>query len=209
MTPEMKSRVAGVRFGSEPSRPGSSLIGWYVAVAILGLASVAGAAGSADTCLAVEITARESTTALFVDGFESGGIEPWLDGSPAFSAAEISDVVFEVTAVGVFIGDSVLELKLDTPNGHLYQVLTAPVSSSQTKAAGVSKVVGFPYPLQVQHLGAGDGSGAAAGSAVTLRLPVGGTLIVRTSLYGLWELSAFLDGVPAGCDDPYRFNLVQ
>jgi hypothetical protein len=209
MKPKIQRRVAGVWGDSGPSWSGSSLVGWAVVLVVFGLVSIAGAAGTPETCLAVEITAQESTTVVFVDGFESGGLDPWLDGAPAFSAIEISDVVFEVTAVGEFNGDSVLELKLDTPNGHLFQVLTAPVSSNQMKAAGVSRVVGFPYPLQVQHLGSGDQAAAATGFAVTLRLPVGGTQILRNSLYGSWELSVFLDGVPAGCSDPVRFTIVQ
>ncbi len=181
---------------------------WTAVVLTLGFGPAMSAADSPDVCLSLEITVNEPTAVVFADGFESGDISPWLSSAPSFSALDISDVIFEVTAAGEYEGDSVLELKIATPNGHLYQVLTAPVSSSQSKATRVSRVVGYPYPLQVQHLESTT-AGATAGSPVTLRFPVGGTLIVRNSLYGLWEVRAYLDGIEASCGDPARFTLVQ
>jgi len=202
------SRFAEIRHGRWPRWVAASSAVWAVVILSIGFVPVASAADSPDVCLSVEVMAHESSTVVFADGFESGDISTWLDSAPSFSALEISDVIFDVTAVGEFDGDSVLELKIVTPNGHLYQVLTAPVSPNWTKAAGVSRVVGYPYPLQVQHMESKT-AGVTTDSPVTFRFPVGGTLIVSSSLYGLWEVSAYLDGVEAGCNDASRFTLVQ
>lgn len=202
------SRSAEIRDGHWTRWVESAPVVWAAVILSLGFVPASSAAGLSEPCLSVEITVHEQTTVVFADGFESGDISPWLDSTPSYSALEISDIIFDVTAVGVFDGDSVLELKIVTPNGHLYQVLTAPVSSDRTKAAGVSRVVGYPYALQVQHMESKI-AGETTDSPVTLRFPVGGTLIVRSSLYGLWEVSAYLDGVEAGCSDPSRFTLVQ
>jgi hypothetical protein len=63
-------------------------------------------------------------------------------------------------------------LKVYTPQGHLYQEL--PV----TELAGPR--------------GRGRGRGRA-------RLPISGTLIVQSSLYGQWRIETQLDGSPRPC----------
>jgi len=182
---------------------------WLAAVAI-GFGSPGGvmAMDPPTACLVVGISSLEPTGVLFVDGFESADVTGWSDPAPAFSATDISDVVFEVTAIGDFEGDAVLQLRVVTPNHHLYQELIAPVSSVASDAGLSRPVAGFPHPLTMQHLSARSGD-VPSGSTTTLKLAVGGTLIVQSSLYGLWEVSAFLDGSPAGCDDPGRFVVVE
>jgi len=159
-------------------------------------------------CISVDVSANAPSTVVFVDGFESGGTVPWLESAPAFSATEILDVVFEANAVGEFVGDAILELKVYTPNGHLYQILTVPVTSKAGKGASQVRVAGFPYPLEIQRLSASSEAETSL-PGVSLSLPVGGTLIVSTSLYGLWEVRPFLDGEAAGCGTPVFFSLVQ
>jgi hypothetical protein len=182
-----------------------------VVLMLLGSLTVAASVDADDSpavCITVDVSANAPSTVVFVDGFESGGTTPWLDSARAFSATEILDVVFEASVVGEFVGDALLELKVYTPNGHLYQVLTAPVTSKTGKGAYQVRVAGFPYPLAIQHLRASPGSKSSS-PGVVLSLPVGGTLIVSTSLYGLWEVRPFLDGESAGCGAPIFFYLVQ
>ena len=182
-----------------------------VVLVLLGSLAVATPVDADDSpiaCINIDVSADVLSTVVFVDGFESGGTVPWLDPAPAFSATEILDVVFEAGVVGEFVGDALLELKVYTPNGHLYQVLTAPVTSQTTKGASRVRVAGFPYPLPVQYLRSSSG-GKSSSPRVVLNLPVGGTLIVSTSLYGLWEVRPYLDGETAGCGAPVFFNIVQ
>ncbi len=174
----------------------------------LAVAPPAGAEDPPAVCVAVDVSADVQSTVIFIDGFEAGDTTPWQDGTPAFSATEILDVMFEVGVVGEFVGDSLLEMNVYTPNGHLYQVLTAPVTSQSTKAARERRVAGFPYPLRVQHLRSATAEKSSSPGAV-LTFSVGGTLIVSNSLYGLWEVKPHLGGEPASCGAPIRFNLIQ
>jgi len=179
-----------------------------VLIVALTLTASVGAEDDSSVCVTVDVSADVPSSAIFVDGFELGDISLWLDPVPAYPATGILDVIFEVGVDGVLSGDHLLELRVLTPNGHLYQVLTAPVTADAAKTTSRVRVAGFPYPLQVQHLKPITVAKASA-SGVVLKLPVGGTLIVSTSLYGLWEVQPFLDRAAAGCAGPIRFQLIQ
>jgi hypothetical protein len=115
----------------------------------------------------------------------------------AFSAASVLDLEFWVvlptrsttSAPGI-------ELKLFTPRGHLYQTLSAP----------------FVAPVVVGPRAAGTEGHASPGrpprfQTVTLRLPVAGTTIVNSSLYGAWTAEAYLAGVPSPCTKALGFQI--
>ncbi len=93
---------------------------------------------------------------------------------PTFSASSILDLKFEVGFPPALKGPHTLSFKVFTPKGHLYQTLSAPVSS---------------------HAGPADRRtrGSARRTAVVM-LPVAGTTIVNNSLYGEWKVEAYLDG---------------
>ena len=114
-----------------------------------------------------------------------------------FSASEILDIVFKTRLWRCPEGDHLLELKLYTPNGHLYQVLTIPVSvgakAATAKAKKAVKVDGFPKALEAQSVETNMNK-ATKRHFATATLEVAGTFITTNSLYGTWEVAAFLDG---------------
>jgi hypothetical protein len=100
-----------------------------------------------------------------------------------FSAAEILDLEVQVV-VPAGLSSPDLELKLFTPKGHLYQKLALPSVSALSSTASKRK------PRY---------------KTVTARIPVAGTTIVNSSLYGTWRVEAYLEGEPAACVKPRTF----
>ena len=145
------------------------------------------AAAEPGTCVGISFT---EDTVIFADNFESGGPSAWVGGPPQFPATKVLEI--EVTFDDGFTGDHVLHLKLTTPNGHHYQTLTAPISSSAEQRGASRTVRGYPRPLAVRVLAPATAEGLS-GNAVTLELPVGGTAIVSSALYGTWTAEAFVD----------------
>jgi hypothetical protein len=122
-------------------------------------------------------------------------------------ALEVLDLHFMVSFNQVD-GDYLLELAVHTPNDHLYQVLTAPISTTAAKSEGTRQVAGFPFPMAVQHLQQDSTGKKQAYSGAILKLPVAGTQIISGSLYGSWQVKPFIDGQPADCGELYRFTLL-
>jgi hypothetical protein len=126
------------------------------------------------------------------------------DGEPGdeFQALEVVDLHFLVRLRGELAGEHVLELCLDTPNGHLYEVRTSPVTADPSRDQVLVPVQGYPDPLPLQYLQNRDGAQEAA-----FRLPVAGTLIVSNSLYGQWGVRVHLDGSTIMCSGTESFAL--
>jgi hypothetical protein len=137
------------------------------------------------------------------------------DGRPAgrgFSASRVLDLQLRVSLQAELTGTHVLELELRTPRANPYQVLTAPVSARTADAGGGAPVPGYPRPLPLQLLHPVQPRGVEGdgwlGDAV-LTLPVAGTLIVQTSLYGVWEVIPKLDGRGMTCERRILFEIVR
>ena len=71
-------------------------------------------------------------------------------------------------------------------------------------------VPGYPKPLPVQRLvpAAGD-TRAHVHYGVSATLPVAGTSITLSSLYGRWTVQTYLDGQPAPCGPASRFTISE
>ncbi len=163
-----------------------------VAVALLLAAAPAMAQKGADLCAKVVVS-------------NSAGAPQLAGGS--FSARKVEDLRFSVLFLSEVEGDHLLELKVWTPRGHLYETLTAPISSRA--AEGAQRVVpNYPRPLEVQVLErvvTREGTFFATG----LTFPVGGTAIVANSLYGRWRVDVLLDGQPMACEVVNAFVLTE
>lgn len=114
-----------------------------------------------------------------------------------FSATQILDLDFRVKLLGVS-GDHVLRVDLKTPKGHHYQTLTVPFSADASSAEAHRLLEGFPRPLEVQVTKMGRVEGRAV-PRVDARLPVAGTPIVHSALYGRWTATAYLDDEIKAC----------
>jgi hypothetical protein len=112
-------------------------------------------------------------------------------------------------------GEHVMQLKVFTPGGFLYQVITVPFAGdgagtrAETSAAPQTRVVpGYPRPLEVQRLApVRSSSTTRAEYELRARLPVAGTSITLSSIYGAWSVQAFLDGRAEPCGPATRFTI--
>lgn len=119
-------------------------------------------------------------------------------GNRPYSATEIADLELRAELGGDLAGDHLLELRVLAPGKHLYQSITVPFDADAGTAVREKAVQGFPRPLAVQHARAASKSRDKL--LVTGVLPVGGTSITTASLYGGWEVEAYLDGAERPCD---------
>ena len=95
---------------------------------------------------------------------------PQRDGQRGtFSATEILDLKLSTRVRRGLEGAHVLQIKVFTPRGYAYQILTVPIT----------------------------GTGGPA-QELSATLPVAGTAITANSLYGRWTVEPFLDGASCG-----------
>ncbi len=130
-----------------------------------------------------------------------------------FSSRDTVDLVLRPRLRQDFQGDHLMELKIFTPRGFLYQVIALPfVGAAAPDARGLqaaappSRVVpGYPRPLEVQRL---VQSSAKRGEyELQARLPLAGTSITLSSIYGTWSVQTFLDGQAEPCGPVTRFKI--
>jgi len=125
-----------------------------------------------------------------------------------FSGRQILDLQFQACLRQDLPGDHVMQFKVLTPGGFLYRVLTVPFVGTAAGPPPPRAVPGYPRPLPVQTLvpTAGD-SRMRAFYSVSTALPVAGTSITLSSLYGPWTVQAFLDGQSDPCGPATRFTI--
>lgn len=169
------------------------------AVGLLFVVLVAAATAGEPTCTGLEV---RSGSLIFGDSFESGDLSAWPSGEARFRATRILDLDFEVRFAAGFTGDHVLHLKLLTPGGHHYQTLTAPVASAARRGA-MRRVEGYPRPLAVRVTR--PARGGSGETTVGQQLPVAGTSIVTSALYGTWTVIAYLDNATEPCGPSSSF----
>ena len=105
-----------------------------------------------------------------------------------FSASKILDVEFVGALRRRLTGRHVLNLKVYTPKGHLYQELSVPFDSGNRVGTTSTRATGRPPKLAA-------------------RLPVGGTSITNASLYGKWRVVPYLDGSLRACGVATSFSI--
>ena len=144
-------------------------------------------------------------------------------GDLTFSSREVLDLQFQARLRQNFRGDHLMQFKVFTPGGFLYQVIavpfvgTAPAPDAPTRAERARAesgplpprpVPGYPRPLPVQRLvpTAGD-TRTRVHYGVSATLPVAGTSITLSSLYGRWTVQSYLDGQPAPCGPASQFTI--
>lgn len=123
-----------------------------------------------------------------------------------FSAHLVEDLTITVLFPGKLNEKHVLALDFSTPKGFLYQTITLPVAAPGTPPAERA-IEGYPRPLrelvpQVTTIG------TSRLYWVEVPFPVGGTMIVTASLYGLWHVAPRLDGATMPCAPPTGFTIV-
>ena len=126
----------------------------------------------------------------------------------SFSAARSADLIFRLKFHNSLDRDSVVTLKVFTPNGHLYRQYDVPVASGNEKRSqGTRSLPGYPYPVPVRELHMTKAGGRNFAS-VDVPFPVAGSAIVTSSLYGRWKVEVSLDGGTTMCrNKPASFHL--
>ena len=107
---------------------------------------------------------------------------------PKFSAAEIMDIQLQALVSRQLTGHHSLEFKVYTPKGNLYQSMTLQFDADAPIPEGTRRRSRRFLPV----------------NAV---LPVAGTSIVTSSMYGTWKVEAFLDGSNRRCSHPRKFTI--
>ncbi len=138
----------------------------------------------------------------------SFGSEQKNDGKfdTTFSATQIIDVdlsvMFPPGIAAKFAGDHKVEVRIYTPRGHLYQSMTIPFTSDESRKGRHVTIEGYPQPLETQLLDEKQ-------LRVFVRLPVAGTPIISNSIYGKWSAQAYVDDDPVACSKPSTFQITQ
>ena len=169
------------------------------------LVAAAPAAAQAPACVALAVEGVRSS-ADFSDGFEAGSIGAWLAPvSSGIRASQTLDLAARVELPGELVGSHLLELRFLLPGGALYQSIAFPVASQSAKTAVALAVPAYPFPVAVHRPAAA--SKVAGNWTVEQALPVAGTPILDSSLYGTWGLEAYLDQSETPCIAALAFDL--
>ncbi|MCU0479571.1 MAG: hypothetical protein MUE92_12685 [Chloroflexi bacterium] len=148
-----------------------------------------------------------------------------------FSSRQILDLQLRARLRQNLQGDHLLRLKVFTPGGFLYQEIAVPFVAAATPdrearrararsgaAARATSlpppapraVAGYPRPLEVQRLVPVRGDAASPVQyEVASRLPVAGTSITTSSLFGRWSVEPYLDGQATPCGPAVRFTIQE
>ena len=158
---------------------------------ILLTAFVVGLLGAAEASAQRRREERQCYAVLVADSASEEPATRERTRNPKFSASQILDLRFRIVMDSTMSGEHDLELKLYTPNGHLYQTLSATFNATGDEARSGSRR--SPRRSRFQ--------------TIDKILPVAGTTIVTSSLYGKWNIAAHLDGAPAPCIPPKEFTI--
>lgn len=132
-----------------------------------------------------------------------------LDPAETVDGRHTLDLRLDVYLEGVAAGDHLVELRLNTPAGHHYQTLTAPVTTTTKRTPTTRRVPGYPRPLPEKVLQPAVHAGLDDPLLLVLSLPVAGTPMISSGLYGDWQIEVLLDDQPMDCFNPSGFELVE
>lgn len=130
----------------------------------------------------------------------------------AFSATQVLDLdlwlLFTPGAAKRFANDHLVEFRVYTPAGNLYQSTKFMFSDNAARKGRHTRISGYPDAVTVQGLSEVTyRNGKHVG--LKMRLPVAGTHIVTSSLYGKWKAQAYVDGETIPCSPPTEFTITQ
>jgi len=159
-------------------------------------------------CLAVAVGSKQALTSKGNNDDE----REFEGGASSFSATKVLDIqfaiIFSKEIAKQFANAHNVEFRVYTPQGNLYQSITIPITNDPVRAGERHRIPGYPdlVPVQVlQSINHGNGKGMFA----TVTLPVAGTPIVSTSLYGEWRAEAVVEDEVTPCSTPATFVITQ
>jgi hypothetical protein len=141
------------------------------------------------------------------------GVAQKQSNSLRFSTKSILDLEFETRLEQPVYGEHEMRFRVFTPSGSLYQELLAPFSWPKPGRKGKGPdpasvaATSAARGLKVQQLGDVSGRGRKTHDTLSVRLPVAGTSITMSTLYGRWTVQAFLDDRTRPCSPLRRFTI--
>lgn len=124
----------------------------------------------------------------------------------SFSVSKTIDLVFRAVLAEPVSGDHVAEMRVFTPDGHLYRSLAVPYNDG-TREPRSRTLPGYARPVR-EKAPSRVSVAATKYPAVSGSLPVGGTDVVSSGLYGKWKVEVHIDGAEAPCTSATTFTLV-
>jgi hypothetical protein len=173
------------------------LIVSLAALATCSMATASLAQVPARSCVRIEVSSGASAAPV-----TRSALVPTL---PSFSATKVLDLTFTVLFPAATNGEHLVELRVFTPDSQLCRSMAMPVARNALPNAA-RQVEGYPRPLAQQNLRPVS-RGRSLFTAASTTLPVGGTDIVSSGLYGRWRLEAYLDGAEQACAPAAWFTL--
>jgi len=160
------------------------------------------------SCLAVAVGSKQHLTSKGNNDDE----REFEGGATSFSATKVLDIefaiVFSTKVAEQFTNAHVVEFRLYTPQGNLYESLSIPITNSQSRAGERHRVPGYPELIPVQVLKSIN-HGGGRGLFAKVTVPVAGTPIVNNSLYGKWKAEAVVEDELAPCSIPATFTITE
>ncbi len=129
-----------------------------------------------------------------------------------YSASQILDLRFRTTLGRPLDSGHSLELRVYTPKGHLYQVLTVPLTGPIRRDPAPrprERSVDRRAPSRSEPPAEATSDEPDGKLSFDTILPVGGTSIVTSSLYGSWTVTPHLDGSLKPCGPARQFRIEQ
>ncbi len=158
----------------------------------------------ARSCVRVEVSSGQ--TPARASGAPAGATTSVLvTNSPHFSVTKILDLTLTVLLPASIEGEHLVEMRVFTPDGQLYRSLAVPFAKSAPPGAARA-IEGYARPVPQQALKRVR-RGRSLFAAASATLPVGGTDIVSSGLYGRWRVEAHLDGAEQRCGLVGLFDL--
>jgi hypothetical protein len=150
----------------------------------------------ARSCARVEVSSGEAPARASSPPTRPAVTSTIVASAPQFSATKILDLTFTVLLPPSVEGEHLVELRVFTPDAQLYRSVAMPVARGP--ASPVRAVDGYPHPLEQKALRQVS-RGRSLFAAASTTLPVGGTDIVSSGLYGRWRVESYLDGGEERC----------
>ena len=169
------------------------------------VASAALAQGRTQSCVRVEVSSGQVVGRGSGSSAGPATTSLLVANSPRFSATKILDLTFAVLLPPAIGGEHLVELRVFTPDGQLYRSMAVPFARGALPGAARA-VEGYARPVPQQALKQVS-RGRRLFAAASATLPVGGTDIVSSGLYGRWRVEAYLDGAEQRCGPVGQFDL--
>lgn len=127
----------------------------------------------------------------------------------SFSARQTTDVLLNVIFQTPVTEEYVVTITVYTPKGHLYRTIDMPVVVDTGHAPGTRRITGYRNPVPAQTTRHMEIDGERLRQVITATLPLAGSTIVSSSLYGKWRAQVSVNTTGQLCTGEVKFEIVE